>query len=142
MSDPDHATTEDRTPLAEMTRAECLELLTGTPVGRVVFIDAGHPVALPVNYRWHGDSVVFRALEGTTLIDGVQGTPVSFEVDRWDEHGRTGASVLVKGAAAEVTQWAEKEQLEELDVVPWASDEWRQSWVRITPHEITGRRIG
>lgn len=51
MTDPDPSAAEDRTSLVTMTRADCVELLIGTPIGRVVFIDDGHPLALPVNYR-------------------------------------------------------------------------------------------
>ena len=141
MSDPDVADPEDRTSLAALTQAECFEMLVATPIGRVVFVDDGHPVALPVNYRWHEGAVVFRALDGTTLNHAVLDAPVSFEVDRWDERAHTGSSVVVKGSASKVTEWADKEQLETLNVVPWASDPWRQSWIRITPSQITGRRI-
>ncbi len=141
MSDPEPTSTEGRRVIAVMSRPECVDLLTNTPIGRVVFIDDGHPIALPANYRWHEDYIVFRAQEGTTLHDAVVDTSVSFEVDRWDEHSQTGTSVVVKGAATEVVDWAEKALLEDLGIVPWADGKWRQSWIRITPSEITGRQI-
>ncbi len=133
---------DERTGLIIMTDDECVELLESTPIGRVVFIADGSPVALPVNYRWFEDSVVFRALDGSKLHAAALESPVGFEVDRWNENDRSGASVLIKGLAAEVTDWAEKAQLEEQNVVPWAGGPWRQAWVRITPDQITGRRLG
>ncbi len=133
---------DERTGLIIMTDDECVELLESTPIGRVVFITDGHPVALPVNYRWFENSVVFRALDGSKLHAAAQESPVGFEVDRWDEHSRAGASVLIKGTATEVTDWAEKAQLEELNVVPWAGGPWRQAWVRIAADQVTGRRLG
>ena len=132
---------DDRTGLLVMTAEECEELLASTPIGRVVFVDDGQPIALPVNYRWFEDCVVFRTLEGQKLRAAVLEAPVSFEVDRWDPVTQSGASVLVKGQASDVTDWAEKERLEELGVVPWAKQPWKQSWVRIVPDEVTGRRL-
>ena len=133
---------DERTGLVVMTSDECGELLTSTPIGRMVFNDGDQPLALPVNFAWVDDTVVFRTLEGQKLHAAIDGAKVCFEVDRWDEQSDTGASVLVKGQAVEVTQWAEQEQLEQLDVRPWSRQPWRQAWVRVIPNEITGRRLG
>lgn len=141
MSDPEAVDHVAHGSTVIMTPDECLELLRDTPIGRVVFVIGNQPTALPVNYRWHDGAVVFRALEGTPLLGATRRGSVAFEVDRWDERTRTGASVLIKGTTAEVTDWADKEQLEQLNLVPWAGDEWRQSWIRIVPNEMTGRRI-
>ncbi|MGI9606396.1 MAG: pyridoxamine 5'-phosphate oxidase family protein [Acidimicrobiales bacterium] len=132
---------DERTGLLVMTEAESIELLETTAVGRVVFIDGAYPIALPVNYKWVDRSVVFRALEGKKLHAAIFEEPVSFEVDEWDPQTQTGASVLVRGRAAEVTDWAEKEELEDLGVIPWTGHPWRQSWIRIVPKQMSGRRI-
>ena len=141
MRDPEPTNIDGRRVIVAMSRPECVDLLTATPIGRVVFIDDGHPIALPANYRWHEDCIVFRAQEGTSLHDAVVDTSVSFEVDQWDADSQTGTSVVVKGAATEVTDWAEKELLEDLGIVPWSDGKWRQSWIRIAPSEMTGRQI-
>ena len=133
---------DERTGLNIMDPAECIALLEATPLGRVVFVDdAGQPLALPVNYRWHDDAVVFRTHEGQKLLAAVMNQRVAFEVDDWDGATRTGASVLVKGTAARVDPWADREQLELLGLAPWADEQWPPIWVRIEPVEVTGRRV-
>ena len=133
--------TDERTGLEVMTPEECDELLSSTPIGRVVFVDDGQPIALPVNFRWFEKTVIFRTLEGQKLRAAVLEAPVGFEVDEWDPDTHAGSSVLIKGRASEVTEWADKERLEDLGVVPWAEQPWKQCWVRITPDEVTGRRL-
>jgi uncharacterized protein len=64
---------------------------------------------------------------------------VCFEVDHWNAEDRSGWSVVVRGVAREVAQWAEREQLENIGLVPWTRDAWRPMWVRVEPTEITGR---
>lgn len=131
----------DETGLEILDDTECRRLLATTPIGRVAFVADGAPLALPVNYRWFQDSVVFRSLEGQKLHAAALSQRVSFEIDGWNEHDHAGWSVLVKGTANEVTAWAEREELEQLDLVPWSNGRWRECWVRITPDEITGRRF-
>lgn len=117
----------------------CQELLASTPIGRIAFTVDGHPMVVPVNYAWFEDSVVFRTLEGQKLEAASQGQQVCFEIDQWDPADRTGWSVAVVGSAREVTDFAEREQLENVGLVPWAKAKWRQSWIRIEPTTITGR---
>ena len=133
--------TDEQTGLEVLTSEECSELLASTPIGRVVFVEDGQPIALPVNFLWFEGNVIFRTLEGQKLRAAVLQSAVAFEVDEWDPATRAGSSVLIKGRAAEVTEWAEKERLEDLGVVPWAGQPWEDSWVRIKPAEITGRRL-
>ena len=57
----------------------------------------------------------------------------------WSAEERAGWSVVVRGVAREVTQWAEREQLENIGLVPWARDAWRPVWVRVDAAEVTGR---
>lgn len=136
------AIVDARTGMAIMDLAECVEMLESTPIGRIVFVDGeGQPIALPVNFRWHEDAVVFRTLEGQKLLAAVMNQRVSFEVDEWAHDSRVGASVLVKGRAVKVDPWADREQLEQLGLLPWGESTWRPAWVRIDPVEITGRRL-
>ena len=90
--------------LAALKSDECVSLLETTPVGRVIFMSEGYPVALPVNYRWFEGSVVFRTLSGQKLNAAVTNQLISFEIDGWDDDHHTGWSVLVKGRGREVDQ--------------------------------------
>ena len=78
---------------------ECLRLLRGESVGRVVYTAGAIPVATPVNYVVDGDAVVFRTRPGSRLAKGTSGAVVSFEVDRVDEATASGWSVLVTGVS-------------------------------------------
>lgn len=139
--DPKDATIDLRPHLVELTERRCIELLESIPVGRIAFTaDDGGPIVLPVNYTWFEGSVAFRTLD-RELQDLIDGQFVCFEVDEWSAETRTGWSVLVRGAAREVTQWAEREQLESIGLVPWARDVWRPRWIRVEPTEITGREL-
>jgi nitroimidazol reductase NimA-like FMN-containing flavoprotein (pyridoxamine 5'-phosphate oxidase superfamily) len=134
---------EERTGSEVMDRRECVALLETTPIGRIVFLDEeDQPLALPVNYRWHDDAVVFRTLEGQKLAAALTNQRVSFEVDKWDFETRSGESVIVKGKAANVELWADRELLEQIGLEPWSKGPWRTTWIRITPTEVTGRRVG
>ena len=122
--------------------ATCLRLLAETPICRLVFVEGDdQPMALPVNYLLFDGAIVFRTLEGQKLSAASIGQRVAFEVDDWDADRRSGWSVVVKGRAEEVTQWARAEQLEQAGLVPWAHGAWRTLWVRIVPDEISGRRL-
>ena len=119
--------------------ATCLELIASTPIGRVGFTSDGAPLVLPVNFAWHEGAVVFRTLEGLKMAAAAEGQTVCFEVDQWDAHAKTGWSVVVRGQASEVTDWAEIAQLEEIGLTPWSKEAWRKLWVKIVPTEISGR---
>jgi len=142
MVDDGSGTETDRVGLGVLDEATCHRLLAETPIGRVVFIEDGdQPMALPVNYLFIDGTVVFRTLEGQKLSAASIGQRVAFEIDDWDPAKRSGWSVVAKGLAEEVTQWAESEHLEQKGLVPWAHGAWRTLWVRITPEGITGRRL-
>jgi hypothetical protein len=119
----------------------CIELIQSSPVGRVGFVADDGLLVLPVNHAWHDGGVVFRSLEGQKLSAAAENQEVCFEVDHWDSHERSGWSVVVQGTAREITDWAEKEQLENIGLVPWARDQWRQLWIRIEPTAISGRSL-
>jgi nitroimidazol reductase NimA-like FMN-containing flavoprotein (pyridoxamine 5'-phosphate oxidase superfamily) len=132
---------DHRSGIEVLEPSECAALLASTPLGRVGFAVDGRQVILPVNFLWFEESVVFRTLEGEKLEAAILTQPVAFEVDSWDAKDRSGWSVLVKGKALRVDQWAEIEQLERQGLVPWSRRKWRPYWVRIEPTEITGRRL-
>jgi hypothetical protein len=65
---------------------------------------------------------------------------IVFEIDSYDFVARTGWSVNVLGVAEEIKISEERRRAEALGVVPWAG-EIRDRYVRITTHDMTGRRI-
>ena len=66
---------------------------------------------------------------------------VAFEIDGYDLEAKTGWSVLVKGIARYVLEDEEEAMLAQLDLRPWAPLTQVRRWVRISPEEITGRKI-
>ncbi|MEX0658515.1 MAG: pyridoxamine 5'-phosphate oxidase family protein [Egibacteraceae bacterium] len=118
---------------------ECLRLLGSRYLGRVAFVVDGEPHVRPVNYRLHEGIIVFRTDYGG-LLDLIHLANVAFEVDDADHEYHTGWSVVVRGKAEEVWQPDELRVLRELPLRPWAPGP-RDHYVRISPLEITGRRI-
>lgn len=80
-----------------LTEAECLCLLAGESLGRVVYTDGVLPTAFPVNYLLRNRSIVFRTSPDARLLTANPERFVSFEIDHFDEQTRTGWSVLVTG---------------------------------------------
>lgn len=132
------ATNDTADRLGVLTKPECIELIKSTPIGRIGFWVDLAPLVLPVNFAWVDDGIVFRTLEGQKMAAATDEQAVCFEADSWDEQ-RTGWSVVIRGFARVVNDWAEIEQLEQIGLVPWAKDQWRTIWVRIEPIEISGR---
>ena len=126
--------------LHTLSPAECFDLLEPGGVGRVGFVSAGAIMLLPVNFAVTRRTIVFRTAPDT-LLALYADAKVSFEVDRLDEALREGWSVLVHGHAHKVTDERETLHLErEIQLEPWAGGA-RDVYVRITPNQISGRRI-
>lgn len=130
----------------ELGEEECLRLVSGAEVGRIAYRGRYGPSVLPVNYKLHDRTVVFR-----TAISGAMGQDlrtgitdaelrVAFEVDDIDMAAREGWSVLIQGPAHHVDDPAEREAVLRSGVQPWPGGE-REHFIRITPVRITGRRI-
>ncbi|KRC50305.1 MULTISPECIES: pyridoxamine 5'-phosphate oxidase family protein [unclassified Nocardioides] len=125
--------------LHELARPECLRLLALARVGRIVYADDRGPVALPVNFRMDGSTVLFRVSPAGDLHRWLDGATVAFEVDRLDDFHQTGWSVLVRGTSA----YVDSEDLPSLRSerpLPWARG-LRPVTVRVQPTQITGRRL-
>jgi nitroimidazol reductase NimA-like FMN-containing flavoprotein (pyridoxamine 5'-phosphate oxidase superfamily) len=124
---------------------ECLRLIATGGIGRVAFNGSHGPTVLPVNYKFHDGAIVFRTAHGgpmdADLRTGMQGVEIKigFQVDRIDEPRREGWSVLVQGPAHHVPD-DEVAMVSDADVTPWAGGQ-RHLYIRIVPHQITGRRI-
>lgn len=123
-----------------MTESEAWSELRNHGVGRLVVNVGTQPDIFPVNYTLDGETIVVRTAEGTKLAAAVMGGKVAFEIDAIDEDGRVGWSVVVHGEAHESKSLDEVMHDETLPVDPWAAGD-KNRVVRITPTEITGRRL-
>ena len=128
--------------IRELSRAECLDLLARSHLGRLAFIDSVgvFPIVVPVNYVLYDGQVVFRASPGAKLAAAVRGADVAFEVDETDDADRTGWSVLVRGAADEIVDPEDLAELRERHLQPWAPGT-RGHYIRVGSNLVTGRRI-
>ena len=88
--------------LVELTRSECLRLLAGDVIGRVVFTDSALPTVQPVNYVLDDEEIIFRTANGSKLAAATRNAVVAFQLDHFDTTTRSGWSVLGVGEAYEV----------------------------------------
>lgn len=130
----------DHAGLEVLTRAQCIDLMSTEPVGRIAFVDAGEPVVLPVNFAIGDGQIVFRSTYGSKVSAALRAATVAFEVDSYDPGVRAGWSVIATGVAEVVESEDEIAELEELGLQPWADAVEKPIWVRITPDQISGRK--
>jgi nitroimidazol reductase NimA-like FMN-containing flavoprotein (pyridoxamine 5'-phosphate oxidase superfamily) len=132
--------------LEKLEEAECMRLIAPGGLGRLVFAGRYDLTVLPVNYKVHNGTILFRtAAQGTTdedLRTGIDHAEyrVAFEVDEIDTEAREGWSVLLQGPAHHLDSEAEQAEAMAVGVVPWAGGD-REHFIRITPARITGRRV-
>ena len=126
--------------LVTLDRQECLRLLAGETVGRVVHTDRALPACTPVNFRLVGEAVVFRTAASSRLAAATADAVVAFEVDDIDPETSTGWTVLVTGVATAVRDVSALVRLDQLGLVAWAGGD-RQHWVRIALADVSGRRV-
>lgn len=122
----------------DIDKAECLELLANHHVGRVAYCDELGPVVLPVNYVLDQETVLFQISPHSTLATHLRSGPASFEVDDHDDFSQSGWSVLVRGDSSYVD--AADLPVDSERPVAWAEGQ-KTLYVRITPHDISGRRL-
>ncbi|GAA4208829.1 hypothetical protein GCM10022252_74540 [Streptosporangium oxazolinicum] len=132
--------------LESLDAKECLRLISPGGIGRLAFDDLEGPTILPVNYVLHEGCVIFRTAFGgpfdANLNTGLKGVEfkIAFEIDRIDDANREGWSVLIRGGVHHVSTAEEQAAVIALSVQPWAGGD-RELYVKITPTDITGRRI-
>lgn len=124
-----------------LDRQECLRLLAGVPVGRVIYTRQALPAVLPVNFSLDTDaSVLLATSPGSDLVRAVEGTVVAFEADEFHAETRSGWSVIVTGRATVVTGPAEHERLVRTGPASWMP--LRETvFVRIEAEVVTGREL-
>ncbi|GAA2250181.1 DNA-binding protein [Streptomyces ruber] len=125
----------------ELKRHECLRLLAGVPVGRIVYTRRALPAVLPVNFGLDGDgAVLLRTSAVSDLVRAVDGAVVAFEADEIDAARHSGWSVVVTGPASVVTDPAEHRRLTRSCPLSWAPTP-QEVLVRIRPELVTGREL-
>jgi nitroimidazol reductase NimA-like FMN-containing flavoprotein (pyridoxamine 5'-phosphate oxidase superfamily) len=126
--------------LVELDKAECLRLLAGSEIGRVVFSDAALPAAQPVTYLLDDEEIVFCTGGGSKLAAATRNAVVAFQVDEIDTSTRTGWAVLGVGEAYEVTVPERLAELAERMPAPWAPNRTAHT-IAIPLQRLTGRRL-
>ena len=124
----------------ELSENECVKLLAEQTVGRIGFMTSDGPQILPVSYQYRFGSVIFRTSPAGALAGLAQRTNVAFEVDKVDERGRSGCSVLVRGFAEAMVHNYPLASTWETSPVPWA-DGTRNLFIEIKPRKISGRSV-
>ncbi|MFG1930826.1 pyridoxamine 5'-phosphate oxidase family protein [Mycobacterium sp. NPDC048908] len=123
-----------------LNRRQCLDLLQGVRVGRLVFTEDALPAVQPVNFRLWRDDVVIRVAGGGKLTAAAANQVVAFEADELDPDLRSGWSVTVVGHAQEITGVDELVEVAGTFVQPWVDGK-RDHFVRIKSEKMTGRRF-
>jgi nitroimidazol reductase NimA-like FMN-containing flavoprotein (pyridoxamine 5'-phosphate oxidase superfamily) len=123
-----------------LNRRQCLDLLQGVRVGRLVWTENGLPAVQPVNFRLWRDDVVIRVAGGVKLAAATEKRVVAFQADELDPDLRSGWSVTVLGHAQEITAVDDLVDVAGTFVEPWVEGR-RDHFVRIRSEQITGRQF-
>jgi nitroimidazol reductase NimA-like FMN-containing flavoprotein (pyridoxamine 5'-phosphate oxidase superfamily) len=130
---------QDERALVALSRRECLDLLRGEEVGRVVFTERALPAILPISYALLHDDVILATASDSRLAEAARGGVLAFEVDHLDPATRTGWSVVVTGMPEYVVHpLAQAQLMSVLD--PWAPGR-HDLLLRLPVTVVTGRRI-
>lgn len=121
--------------LVELDEDECWRLLREHTVGRVVWVEAGRPHLVPVNFLAHDGVVWLRTAAYTELGRQVDDQRVLFEVDELDPFLESGVSVVVEGRARLARRLPT-----DVEVRTWVEGS-RRTLVEIEATQISGRRL-
>ena len=136
----------DNAVIEPLDEAECLKLIEAGEVGRLAYPSRYGPAVLPVNYRLHEGTIVFRTTADSPMDEdlrtGIEGAgyKVAFEIDSIEVAAREGWSVLIQGTARHVETETERAALARSGVEPWPGGD-RELFIQIVPTRVTGRRI-
>ena len=124
--------------ITPMTEDECWEFLSMQPIGRLGTTVDGEPEIFPLNFAVADRAIYFHTIPGTKVAEVAVDAKVAFEVDQWGPE--IAYSVLVKGTAEILETDADIAAAESTNLVSYLDDT-RDTWVRITPAAVTGRRL-
>jgi hypothetical protein len=126
--------------LKQLSRDECLHLMTSAPVGRIIYTRQALPAVELVNFAIDDGDIIIRTDRGGKLAAATRGAVVAFEADSLDTERHVGWSVTVIGQSQEVTDPDEISRLEGIGLRSWAPGD-HDHFVRIRPGILTGRRL-
>lgn len=134
----------ERTDAAELTRGECLTLLSTHPIGRIVYTARGLPAVIPVNFLVESgagdEGVLVCCVRGGWLLSSIDRAVVGFEADQLDRGMDDGWWVTVVGRAEPVRDEREAAALRADPRWPRPIDE-GDGILRLSPELASGRRI-
>jgi nitroimidazol reductase NimA-like FMN-containing flavoprotein (pyridoxamine 5'-phosphate oxidase superfamily) len=130
--------------LERLGEAECMALLAGGGMGRLVFNSRYGPTALPVVYKIDEGSLVLGTWDPVfdeDLRTGIEHADyhVAVEADQINLEAREGWIVLVRGAAHHLDTEAERAPFIDAGLEPWV-DEVPAHLIRVNPTTIYGVR--
>jgi uncharacterized protein len=127
----------------DLSRNQCLRLLSSVKVGRVGVSIGALPVILPVNFVVVRENIVFHTVPGTKLDAATAHAVVAFEGDDYAEDGSWGWSVLIQGIASEITGAPEHDDMRVALLRAWAfRGGLANRTIRIDPTFISGKGFG
>ena len=126
--------------LKQLSRDECLHLMTSVPVGRIIYTRQALPAVELVNFAIDDGDIIIRTDHSGKLAAATRGAVVAFEADSLDTVRHVGWSVTVVGQSQEVTDPGEIGRLERIGLNSWAPGG-RQHFIRISPGILNGRRL-
>jgi nitroimidazol reductase NimA-like FMN-containing flavoprotein (pyridoxamine 5'-phosphate oxidase superfamily) len=129
----------DSRSLEVLPTRECLALLAGAEVARVIFTEHALPAVVPVTVAVLDESVYFRTTPDSRLASLADGCVLTVQADAVDTVSRTGWSVVATGLAEVVTDPLRRAVVESV-VTPWAPGD-HTVCVRVPLTAITGRRV-
>lgn len=130
----------DSAGLRALRRHECVELLRGAAIGRIVYTDSAMPAIQPVHFIVHRDVIMIRTDTGGKLAAAARNAVVAFEVDAFTADFGSGWSVVVLGHAREVTDNSELAEVRALDLRLWSSVR-LDNYIKIEMEIVTGREL-
>ncbi|MGW3076592.1 MULTISPECIES: pyridoxamine 5'-phosphate oxidase family protein [unclassified Kitasatospora] len=131
--------TAEFTPLDE---PQCLALLVGAAVGRLVYTVGALPAVMPVRYRIAADgSVLFRADADSEIARAVADAVVAFEVSELSDTDGSGWSVTVLGRADVTSDVPDGRPVPAVAPAPPPEPAAGHVTIRIHPELVTGRSL-
>jgi hypothetical protein len=126
--------------LEQLSRDECLHLMTSVPVGRIIYTRQALPAVELVNFAVDDGDIIIRTDHSGKLAAATRAAVVAFEADSLDAERHVGWSVTVIGQSQEVTDPDEIGRLEHVGLRSWAPGD-RGHYIRIRPGIVHGCRL-
>ncbi|UUZ46009.1 pyridoxamine 5'-phosphate oxidase family protein [Janibacter limosus] len=99
-----------QSPVHELSRDECWELLRSNEFGRLAFHLMGEVHIVPINYASDHEVLLFRTSQGNKLLGVVMQSDVAFEIDGYARDEAW--SVIVRGGARVLEKRDDRERAE------------------------------